>query len=94
MLWPPTNPILVIIAVFIFFAAGQEYRYVQVQEAAKSYGFGGGWSPFTSQWNREPEGDPDDRVIISPPPYKDGPDDEANLRPFRKRNPFSDLFGQ
>jgi len=84
----------VVIAVFIYTAAGNEYRIVQMQEAAKTYGFGGMWSPFETSWGQHAVDESEDKVIISPPPYKDGPDSESNLRPFRRKNPFSDLFGQ
>lgn len=91
----PMNFILIVIAFFIYIAAGQEYRMVQMQEAARTYGFGGAWSPFEgAYWNRDSGGESEDKVIISPPPYKSGPDSETNLRPFKKKNPFSDLFGQ
>ncbi|MDD4869077.1 MAG: site-2 protease family protein [Kiritimatiellae bacterium] len=91
----PVNFILIVIAVFIYTAAGNEYRMVQMQEAAKTYGFGGGgWPPFGTFWSSNVPDEPEDKVIISPPPYKDGPDSEADLRTFRKKNPFSDLFGQ
>jgi Zn-dependent protease len=86
-----TNLIMVAIAFFIYTAAGSEYRMVQMQEAAKRQGFGG-WSPFDAFWNENIQEDPEDKVIISPPPFKKGPDSEADLRPFKK-DPFSDLFG-
>jgi Zn-dependent protease len=85
--------ILVLIAFFIYTAAGNEYRMVQIQEAAKNQGFGI-WPPFGNFWGQDTSYSSDDKVIISPPPYKKGPDDEAELRTMRKRDPFSDLFGQ
>jgi len=91
--WTTGDWILFVIAFFIYTSAGQEYRMVQMQEAAKNFG-GGPWSPFGPFWNQREQQNPDDKVIISPPPYKDGPDSEAELRTFRKRGPFSDLFGQ
>jgi len=91
--WVTGDWILFVIAFFIYTSAGQEYRMVQMQEAARNFGWGGP-PPFAQFWGgREPE-PPEDRVIISPPPYKKGPDSEAELRPFRRKNPFSDLFGQ
>ncbi len=90
----PMNFILIVIAFFIYIAAGQEYRMVQIQEAARTYSFGGAWSPFGGSWNPDSNNESEDKVSISPPPYKSGPDSETNLRPFRKKNPFSDLFGQ
>jgi Zn-dependent protease len=62
------NWILVFIAFFIFIAAGNEYRMVQVQEAMKQQGFG---DPFA--------GPEDDKVLISPPPYREGPASRADL---------------
>ena len=64
------NWILVFIAFFVFIAAGNEYRMVQIQEAAKRGGFG----PWDIFGGGEPpdEPDDDDKVIISPPPYEKG----------------------
>jgi hypothetical protein len=57
------NLFLVLIAVYIYQAAGAEYRMVQA-EAGLGVGsiFGGAAPP------------PDDQVIISPPPYRRGRD--------------------
>jgi Zn-dependent protease len=80
--WP-----LVMIAFFIFIAAGNEYRYVQMQEAAR--GFGGpppfGFPPADD----DPDGDvPGDEVLISPPPYEKGSETRARLHEDRGKRWF------
>jgi len=60
------NWILIFIAFFIFTAAGNEYRMVQMQEAAKRHGFGA-WSPFGPP--EPPASGDDDEVTVGPPPY-------------------------
>jgi len=78
--------ILVAIAFFIFIAAGNEYRLVQLQEAAKQQGFGfGSWEPWE-------ENNPDDKVSISPPPYEDGPDRQTDIHSSDDDNPFTGIF--
>lgn len=69
------NWILVFIAFFIYTAAGNEYRLVQFQEAAREQGFGF-WSPFQKRHNGYSS---NDKVIISPPPFEDGPDSETTI---------------
>ena len=56
------NFFLILIAVYIYQAAGIEYRMVQA-EAGMGGGFFGGMQP-----------PPDDQVYISPPPYRKGRD--------------------
>lgn len=87
--------ILILIAILVHILAGQEYRMVRMQEEARTFGFGGTWTPFGTSWepgyhNEEPE----DKVIISPPPYNKEPPAKSNLLQFPRKNPFSDLFGQ
>ena len=53
---------MILIAVYIYQAAGAEYRMVQA-EAGMGGGFFGGMQP-----------PPDDQVYISPPPYRKGRD--------------------
>lgn len=94
--WMPElfSPMLPIVAIFIYILAGQEYRMVQREEAAKTNPFAGNsWAPFTGAWRPPAEPHTDDRVIIGPPPYRKEPASEAELRPLQKKNPFSDLFG-
>lgn len=82
--------ILVFIAFFIYIAAGNEYRMVQMQEAAKQQGFGF-WPPFESQWD---DAGSNDKVTISPPPYADGPDSETDIHSSDNDNPFKNIFGR
>ena len=79
------------IAFFIYSAAGNEYRMVQVQEAAKQQGFGfDPWPPLEHQGNVYTS---DDKVIISPPPYEKGPDSETEIHSSDDDdNPFTNIF--
>jgi len=70
----PTRWLMVAIGFFIYVAAGNEYRLVQVQEAQKRGG-GGFWTPFNRPW----EDDNHDQVSISPPPYEKGPETRAEV---------------
>lgn len=56
-LWPPHNYLLLLIAFFVFSASGQEYRMV-LYEAGQANGFGRDYAP------------PEDRIVVSPPPYR------------------------
>jgi stage IV sporulation protein FB len=60
---PPFSLILLAIAVFIYLAAGAEYRMVQMQEGAGPMRFGQ-WAQRSSP----PQSD-DNGVFVSPPPY-------------------------
>lgn len=68
----PRSWMLVAIALFIYIAAGREYRSVQIEEAARR---GDGNRPFWNPFQPPPEPPPtgfddgDDDVEISPPPY-------------------------
>jgi stage IV sporulation protein FB len=59
------NWLSVIIAIFVFNAAGQEYRMVQLQEMRK-------WNPSFDVWGRPmaPPPLPDVDVTVGPPPYR------------------------
>ena len=77
-LWPPFDPMLIVIAFFIHFAASQEYRIVLMQERGRQFGF---WD-----WVRTASGQPpdtadsdSDEVVISPPPYERGPSSRSRL---------------
>lgn len=76
----PRNPLLVLVAVFVFFAAGQEYKQVRMQEAAR-HGRRPGWPFFRpSPFGPPPfEPPPEGRAVISPPPYASGPPREADV---------------
>jgi stage IV sporulation protein FB len=80
---------LVVIAFFVFISAGNEYHFVQMQEAARRSAFGG-WPSFDT--GRRSSADADDKVVISPPPYEDGPDQETEIRPADDDNPFKNIF--
>ncbi len=86
------NFFMVVIAGFIFVYGDREYRVVQVEELMQKRGFGGDPAPFTGAPSPEP---PDDNtVLISPPPYAQGPARRAEIRRTRPAtgNPFRDIF--
>ena len=78
---------LIAIAFFIYIAAGNEYRAVRMQEAARRTGFRA-WPPFFAPPPTPPapppytadEPDTDDAVIVSPPPYENGPPRRTGIR--------------
>jgi Zn-dependent protease len=80
---PPMSLSLIAIAFFIYIAAGNEYRSVLMQEAAKRGGFAS-WPPFFTPPRPPPRAgggdDITDAVIVSPPPYEDGPPRRAEIR--------------
>jgi Zn-dependent protease len=75
------NWTLVVIAFFIFTAAGNEYRMVKMQEEARQRGGFNLWPPVYD----EPPPLPDDdsgsgnQVTISPPPYEKGPTRKTSI---------------
>ena len=81
------NIFLILIAVFIYQAAGAEYRMVRMQESPPS--------PFWPPWvvQQEPMTYDEDEVTVSPPPYeRSRPASSAN-RPLKaQRDLFDDLF--
>ncbi len=91
-IFPPGNPFLVLISVFIFITAGREYRMVQFEELMKKRGFGAAWPGMNPPPMPEDERG-DDTVLISPPPYEGGPDARSELHhDARNESPFSRLF--
>jgi Zn-dependent protease len=85
----PTRWILVAVGFFVFIAAGNEYRMVRMQEAARQGGRGPREAPGPDE-----NGDAgDDQVIISPPPYRRGPASKADVRSENERNRFTGPFG-
>jgi Zn-dependent protease len=68
--------LLIAVAYFVYIAAGNEYRMVEMQENIKAQG---GWSIFG-----HPASPVDDRVNISPPPYQSGRDQESRLEADEK----------
>ncbi len=95
----PKHWTLVAIAIFIYIAAGNEYRMVQMEALASQQRRRGAghWPPFApppappTGWSTDAN---DDRAIVSPPPYDHGPDQEAELREERQDNPFGRFFGR
>ena len=83
---------LIVIAFFIYVSAGNEYRYVQMQEAARQGGFGG-WPPTDTDAPADP-GDGDNEVVISPPPYEKGPDRKTGIRAANQGAPPRNTFGR
>ncbi len=70
--WP------IAIGIFIYIAAGQEYRIVQMQERGRQAGF---WDWVRTASGNRPQRDPSDadQVVISPPPYSRGPSSRSPL---------------
>jgi len=84
---------LVIIGVFIFISAGNEYRMVVQEEAMRNNPFS---SFFVSPEQEEEVGKTDkddDQVTISPPPYRKGEEDKTDIS-YDKKGPFDDFFGR
>ena len=73
--------LLVVIAVFIYKAAEQEYRLVRLQELGSEPLFGFGWmpppAPPTSPGGPEDVGE----VVIGPPPYARGHVERTTIHP-------------
>ncbi len=85
-LWT-VNVFLILIAIFIYQAAGAEYRMVRIQEAARSQPWP--WMPAEESWPYE-----DDDVVVSPPPYhRRSRTTSYIVRPLRAQHDFfDDLF--
>lgn len=82
----PTDFLLMLVSYFIFSAAGQEYKLVQMQDRMRR----GQPPPFPFPFftATPPPDDPvEDRVVISPPPYERGPAVESDVRPGRQPPP-------
>lgn len=81
--------IFIAIAIFIYFAASQEYRMVLMQERGRRFGIWD-WINQAAGRPQPPRADEDDQVLISPPPYEKGPssrsrlteDDDNPMNPF------------
>ncbi len=69
-----TDWMLLVIAVFLYLVAGQEYRSVQADELRRAQQWNNPWTP-----GAEPP-DGVDRVVVSPPPYARGGREELPLR--------------
>jgi len=81
----PTKWILVAIAIFVYIMAGNEYRFVEMQERAR--GFGGFDPRADDAW----DGGGNDKVTVGPPPYSRGRKSKSEIR-SAEDDPF-DSFG-
>lgn len=82
------NIFLILIAVFIYQAAGAEYRMVRMQEAARTPPM---WPPWAGQ--QQPMQYDEDEVTVSPPPYERSRPASSTDRPLKaQRDLFDDLF--
>jgi hypothetical protein len=81
------NLFLLIIANFIYQAAGSEYRMVRIQEASRNGPFGQ-WMKTDEPWTYE-----NGEITVSPPPFRKGRTSRAFVRPLRAQHDlFDDLF--
>jgi Zn-dependent protease len=79
------NVFLVLIAVFIYQAAGAEYRMVRIQEASRQ-NWQAPWMKTEAHW-------PEEDIVVSPPPYRRGRTSTIFVRPLRAQHDlFEDLF--
>lgn len=83
------NFILILIALFIYQAAGAEYRMVRIQEASRTSQSGPWVSVGEEQWPTD-----DEEIVVGPPPYKQsGVQYRMFVRPLRAQHDlFNDLF--
>lgn len=80
------NVFLILIAIFVYQAAGAEYRMVRIQEASRRTQ-SGPWVSLGDQWPYE------DEVVVSPPPYRSDQASSMLLRPMRAQHDlFDELF--
>ncbi len=81
----------VIIAIFVYSGAENEYKLVKMQESAQWFWPDNNPQPDNPPW--QPETQPDDtQVEISPPPYDDGPSTKSEIHDSNKDNPFTNPF--
>ncbi len=74
--FPPLNFPLLFLAGFVYFVGNREYRQVQIETLMQERGFP---NPFGNDPDDDPEPIDDHTVLISPPPYRDGPADRAPI---------------
>lgn len=80
------NIFLILIAIFVYQAAGAEYRMVRIQESSRRTK-SGPWVSLGDQWPYE------DEVVVSPPPYRTEQASSLLLRPMRAQHDlFDELF--
>ncbi|NCC52276.1 MAG: hypothetical protein EOM20_13810 [Spartobacteria bacterium] len=85
---------LVIIAIFIYLAAGAEYRVIAMQEKMKTQGFN---TPFSAPPPRQEIWSDDREFVVSPPPYarkkkEPEPPPPGHGPSSKKGGLFDDLF--
>ena len=85
--WPgvvPPSIMLVVIAVFIYFSAGAEYRQVLMQEMPNRPPpiFQWMWSNLRRSAPPPPAAPADNDVVVSPPPWQSKGKTRADLTPF------------
>ena len=81
------NVFLILIAFFIYQAAGSEYRMVRIQEASQNGPFGP-WAKDDETWTYD-----DNEVTVSPPPFRKDRTSQTFVRPLRAQHDlFDDLF--
>ncbi len=81
------NIFLILIAIFIYQAAGSEYRMVRIQEASRSGPFRQ-WMKTDQPWTYENE-----EITVSPPPFRRGSSSHIFAKPMRAQHDlFDDLF--
>ncbi len=81
------NIFLILIAIFIYQAAGAEYRMVRMQEASR----GGAFDPWMRP--QEPWTYADGEIQVGPPPFRSGGTSRIFVKPLRAQHDlFDDLF--
>ena len=81
------DPVLVAIAILIYILAGREYRAVELQEKAQTFGFG--FSPFGQSQPDTADIDGDE-VVVGPPPYERGSGSKTPIHHVhdQRKNPW------
>ncbi len=81
--------ILAAIFVFIFFAAGNEYKTERLRTMARAAGFGF-WGPGAGIEDENPD---ENEVVVGPAPYESSRGTRTEIRPD-SRSPFRRFFGR
>jgi Zn-dependent protease len=86
--FPSMNLPLLFLAGFVFYVGNREYRQVQLETLMEQRGFAAYRGTDTAY--RSYEEPPDENtVLISPPPYQDGPSGHAHIERLPNRRSFS-----
>ena len=81
------NIFLILIAIFIYQAAGAEYRMVRIQEASRG-GSSGPWMRPQEPWTYA-----GDEIKVGPPPFRSGGTSHLFVKPLRAQHDlFDELF--